>query len=59
MTEELCEVMISRPFAPVIKEGRGWFEYEYLYPRPTSLRRRQKGNPVPGIITGPPCSWGI
>jgi hypothetical protein len=24
-----------------------------------SCRRRQKGNLVPGGITGPPCSWGI
>jgi hypothetical protein len=26
---------------------------------PASRKRRQKGNPVPGGITGPPCSWGI
>jgi hypothetical protein len=24
-----------------------------------SRRRRRKGNPVPGGITGSPCSWGI
>jgi hypothetical protein len=24
---------------------------------PASRKRRQKGNPVPGSITGPPCSW--
>jgi hypothetical protein len=23
-----------------------------------SRRRRRKGNPVPGGITGPPCHWG-
>jgi hypothetical protein len=32
---------------------------EYLHRRPASRRRRLKGNPVPGCITGPPCSWGI
>jgi hypothetical protein len=26
---------------------------------PASRRRRRKGNPVAGAITGPPCSWGI
>jgi hypothetical protein len=38
----------------------------HLYPcvcgfhrSPDSLRRGRKGNPVPGGITGPPCSWGI
>jgi hypothetical protein len=25
---------------------------------PASRKRRQKGNPVLGGITGPPCSWG-
>jgi hypothetical protein len=25
---------------------------------PASHRRRRKGNPVPGGITGSPCSWG-
>jgi hypothetical protein len=25
---------------------------------PASNRRRRKGNPVAGCITGPPCSWG-
>jgi hypothetical protein len=32
---------------------------EYLHRSPASRKRRQKGNPVPGIITGPPCSRGI
>jgi hypothetical protein len=32
---------------------------EYLHRCPASRKRRQKGNPVPGDITGPPCSWGI
>jgi hypothetical protein len=27
--------------------------------RPASRRRRRKRNPVPGCITGPPCSCGI
>jgi hypothetical protein len=29
---------------------------EYLHRSPASRKRRQKGNPVPGGITGPPCS---
>jgi hypothetical protein len=32
---------------------------EYLHRSPASRMRRQKGNPVPGGITGPPCSWEI
>jgi hypothetical protein len=32
---------------------------EYLHRCPASRKRRQKGNPVPGGIPGPPCSWGI
>jgi hypothetical protein len=32
---------------------------EYLHRSPASRRRRRKGNPVPGGITGPPCSWRI
>jgi hypothetical protein len=31
---------------------------EYLHRSPVSRRRRRKGNPVPGGITGPLCSWG-
>jgi hypothetical protein len=31
---------------------------EYLHRSPASRRRRRKGNPVPGSITGPPCSGG-
>jgi hypothetical protein len=31
---------------------------EYLHRCPASRKRQQKGNPVPGGITGPPCSWG-
>jgi hypothetical protein len=34
-------------------------EFEYLHCSSVSHRRQQKGNPVPGGITGPPCSWGI
>jgi hypothetical protein len=29
---------------------------EYLYRIPASHRRRRNGNPLPGGITGPPCS---
>jgi hypothetical protein len=32
--------------------------FEYLHRSPASSKRRRKGNPVPGGITGPPCSWG-
>jgi hypothetical protein len=32
---------------------------EYLHRSPASRKTRRKGNPVPGGITGPPCSWGI
>jgi hypothetical protein len=31
---------------------------EYLHRSPASRSRRRKGNPVPGVIPGPPCSWG-
>jgi hypothetical protein len=32
---------------------------QYLHRTLASRRRRRKGNPVPGGITGPPCSRGI
>jgi hypothetical protein len=32
---------------------------EYLHRSPASRKRLQKGNPLPGGITGPLCSWGI
>jgi hypothetical protein len=32
---------------------------EYQNHSPASRRRRRKGNPVYGGITGPPCHWGI
>jgi hypothetical protein len=32
---------------------------EYLDRSPASRKRRRKGNPVLGGITGPSCSWGI
>jgi hypothetical protein len=32
--------------------------FEYFHRSPASRKRRRKGNPVPGGITGPPCSWG-
>jgi hypothetical protein len=31
----------------------------HLHRRRASRKRRRKGNPVPGGITGPPCSWGF
>jgi hypothetical protein len=31
---------------------------EYLHHSPASRRRRWKGNPLPGNITGSPCHWG-
>jgi hypothetical protein len=33
--------------------------FDYLHHSPASRRRRLKGNPVPGGITGPPFSGGI
>jgi hypothetical protein len=34
--------------------------FEYLHRSSTSISRMlRKGNPVPGVITGPPCSCGI
>jgi hypothetical protein len=36
-----------------------WRGLEYLHRSPDSRKRRRKGNPVPGGITGRPCSWGI
>jgi hypothetical protein len=30
---------------------------EYLHRSPATRRSREE-NPVPGVITGPPCSWG-
>jgi hypothetical protein len=41
---------------PITPRGGG---LEYLHRCPASCKRRHKGNPVPGGITGPPCSWGI
>jgi hypothetical protein len=32
---------------------------ESLHRIPASSKRRQKGNPVRGGITRPPCSWGL
>jgi hypothetical protein len=32
---------------------------EYIHCSPASRKRRRKGNPVSGGISGPPCSWGI
>jgi hypothetical protein len=33
--------------------------FDYLHRSPVSRKKRRKGNPVPGGITGPPCSWGM
>jgi hypothetical protein len=33
--------------------------FEYLHRSPASRRKWRRGNPVPGGITGPPCSRGI
>jgi hypothetical protein len=30
---------------------------EYLHHSPTNHRRQQRGNPVPGSVSGPPCHW--
>jgi hypothetical protein len=32
---------------------------EYFHRSTASSKRRRKGNPMRGGITGPPCSWGI
>jgi hypothetical protein len=61
--EEFLETVFSTPWAP----GRFGVTHslpcgggvEYLHRSPASRRRRRKGNPVPGDINGPPCSWGI
>jgi hypothetical protein len=31
---------------------------EYLHCSPASHKRQQKKEPVPGVISGPPSSWG-
>jgi hypothetical protein len=31
---------------------------EYFHSSPATHRRRRKRNPVPGVITAPPCHWG-
>jgi hypothetical protein len=33
--------------------------FEYLHYSPASRWRRRKGNPMPGVTTGSPYSWGI
>jgi hypothetical protein len=33
--------------------------FEYLHRNPASRRRRRKRNPVPAVITGSQCYWGI
>jgi hypothetical protein len=34
-------------------------DLNHLHRSPAIRKRRRKGNPVPGGITGPPYSWGI
>jgi hypothetical protein len=53
--EAICGETKQKPVSPIpCAEG-----VEYLHRIPASSRRWRKGNPVPGGITGPPCSWGI
>jgi hypothetical protein len=57
-----CEVrtvylnIISWTSASIIPCGGG---VEYLHRIAASRRRRRKGNPVSGGMTGPPCFWRI
>jgi hypothetical protein len=44
--------------AEVVSTPRGG-EFEYLHRSLASRRRRRKGNPVPGVVTGLPCSWEL
>jgi hypothetical protein len=44
-------------FAVVCATSAGGLQYPHR--SPASRKRRQKGNPVPGGITGPPCFGGI
>jgi hypothetical protein len=32
---------------------------EYLHRSPATPRRGRRGNPIRGVITWPPCSWGL
>jgi hypothetical protein len=63
------ETVFSMSFVPkCYKQGQSssGFEVEkpcgggfrYLHRSPASRRRRRKGNPVPGGISRPHCSWG-
>jgi hypothetical protein len=66
-TRELLEEAYFTQFIPRLHNentpevtGRlVWEPFEYLHRSSVGRRRRQKGNTVPGVITGPPCSWGI
>jgi hypothetical protein len=51
MGEELMVVLICMSLCG----GR----LEYLHCNPVIHRSWQKGNPVPGVIVGPPYHWGI
>jgi hypothetical protein len=42
----------------VLPSPRGG-RFEYFHRIPASSRSQRKGKPMPGGITGPPCSWGI
>jgi hypothetical protein len=50
------EACVIRSYFPQSPYGGG---FEYLQRSPARRRRRRKENPVPGGITGPPCSWGM
>jgi hypothetical protein len=66
--EELLEAMFSLQSLLRLYSEDQWEKlvivplgggFEYLHCSPASHRRGQKGNPVPGGITGPLCTWGI
>jgi hypothetical protein len=54
----IASVYMNVPFVSYLNDPCGG-GIEYLTRSPESRERRRKGNPVPGGITGPPCSWGI
>jgi hypothetical protein len=52
-----CIYFTQEESIPVMAPGIGT-GLQYLHCSSVSRKRRRKGNPVPGGITGPPCSWG-
>jgi hypothetical protein len=50
-----CFASCSYRFRKQLPPCRGGLEYHRR--GPASRRRRRKGNPVPGDVTGPPCHW--